>query len=46
VIEFPAGAGNFPLRHRAQTRFGAQSVSYAMDERGSYPGRKAAEALS
>jgi hypothetical protein len=29
-VRFPAGAGNFSLRHRVQTGSGAHSASYAV----------------
>jgi hypothetical protein len=45
-IRFPAGDGNFSLRHRVQTGSGAHSASYSMGTGGSFPGGKAAGALS
>jgi hypothetical protein len=42
-VRVPAGAGNFSLRHRVQTGSGA---SYPVGSRGSFPGGKAAGALS
>jgi hypothetical protein len=41
---FPAGAGNFSLRHRVQTGSGAHPGSYPMGTGGSSPGGKAAGA--
>jgi hypothetical protein len=41
-VRFPAGAGNFSLRHRVQTGSGVHSASYPMGTRGSFPGGKAA----
>jgi hypothetical protein len=43
-VRFPAGAGNFSLRHRVQTGSGAHAASYAMGTGGSFPGSKAAGA--
>jgi hypothetical protein len=43
-VRFPAGAGNFSLRHRVQTGSGAHPTSYRMGTGGSFPGGKAAEA--
>jgi hypothetical protein len=43
-VRFPAGAGNFSLHHRVQNDSGAHPASYPMDNRGSFPGGKAAEA--
>jgi hypothetical protein len=43
---FPAGAGNYFLRHRVQNGSGAHPASYPMGTRGSFPGGKAAGALS
>jgi hypothetical protein len=40
-VRFPTGAGNFSLRHHAQTKFGIQSASYSVDTGGSFPGGKA-----
>jgi hypothetical protein len=37
-IRFPAGAGNFPLHHRAQNGSGTHPASYSMGTRGSFPG--------
>jgi hypothetical protein len=41
-FRFPAGAGNFSLRHRVQNGSGAYPASYLMGSRGSSPGGKAA----
>jgi hypothetical protein len=41
-VRFPAGAGNFSLRHRVQNGSGAHPASYPMDTRGSFPVGKAA----
>jgi hypothetical protein len=43
---FPAGAGNFSLRNRAQNVSGAHPASYPSGTGGSFPGSKAAEAWS
>jgi hypothetical protein len=43
-VRFPAGSGNFSLRHRAQNDTGAYPASYPMGTRGSFPGGKAAGA--
>jgi hypothetical protein len=43
-VRFPAGAGNFSLRHRVQNGSGAHPASYPMGTRGSIPGGKAAGA--
>jgi hypothetical protein len=45
-VWFPAGAGNFSLRHRVQNGSGAHPASYTMCTRGSFPGGKAAWAWS
>jgi hypothetical protein len=45
-VRFPAGAGNFSLHHRVQNDSGAHIASYPMDNRGCFPGVKAAEARS
>jgi hypothetical protein len=37
-VQVPAGAGNFYLHHRVQTGYGAQSASYPMGTRDSFPG--------
>jgi hypothetical protein len=42
-VRFPAGEGNFSLRHRVQTGSGAHPASYPMGTGGSFPGGKAAE---
>jgi hypothetical protein len=39
-VRFPAGAGNFSLRHRVQTKPGAHPASYPMGTGGSFPGGK------
>jgi hypothetical protein len=41
-VRFPAGAGNFSLRHRVQTGSGVQPASYPMGIGGSFPEGKAA----
>jgi hypothetical protein len=43
-IRFPAGAGNFSLCNHVQNGSGAHPASYPMDNRGSFPGGKAARA--
>jgi hypothetical protein len=43
-VRFPAGVGNFSLRHRVQTGFGAQTASYTMSTGGFLPVSKAAGA--
>jgi hypothetical protein len=43
-VRFPAGAGNFSLRHRVQNGSGAHPASYPMGTRGSFLGGKAAGA--
>jgi hypothetical protein len=40
-VRFPAGAGNFSLRHRVQTGYGTHPASYSMGTGGSFPGDKA-----
>jgi hypothetical protein len=45
-VRFPAGARNFSLHQRVQNGSGAHPASYLMGIRGSYPGGKAARALS
>jgi hypothetical protein len=45
-VRFPAGAGNFSLNHRVQNGSGAYPASYPMGTRDSFPGGKAAVALS
>jgi hypothetical protein len=45
-VRFPAGAGNFFLHHRVQNASGAHPASYRMGNRVSFPGDKAAGALS
>jgi hypothetical protein len=45
-VRFPAGAGNFSLHRRVQNGSGSQPASYPMGTRGSFPGGKAAGALS
>jgi hypothetical protein len=42
MVQFPAGAENFSLHHRAQNGSGAHPPSYPMGTRGSFPGGKAA----
>jgi hypothetical protein len=37
-VRFPAGAGNFFLRHCIQTSSGVHPASYPMGTRGSFPG--------
>jgi len=39
-FSFPAGAGNFSLRHRVQTGSRAHPASYSVDSGGSFPGLK------
>jgi hypothetical protein len=41
-VRFPAGAGNFSLRHRVKNVSGAHPASYPMGTRCSFPGGKAA----
>jgi hypothetical protein len=43
-IRFPAGAGNFSLRHRVQNGSGAHSASYPIGTGVSFPGGKVAGA--
>jgi hypothetical protein len=43
-VRFPAGAGNFSLRHRVQNGSGTQPAFYPMGTRGSFLGGKAAGA--
>jgi hypothetical protein len=43
-VRFPAGAGNFPLRHRVQNGSGAHPASYPVDIGVSSSLGKAAEA--
>jgi hypothetical protein len=43
-IRLLAGAGNFSLLHRVQTRSRAHPASYPMGTGGSFPGGKAAVA--
>jgi hypothetical protein len=43
-VRFPAGAGNFSLRHHVQTGSGAHPASYPMGTGGSFSGFKAAGA--
>jgi len=43
-FRFPAGAGNFSLRHHVQTGSGASPASYPMGTGASFPGDKAAGA--
>jgi hypothetical protein len=43
-VRFPAGAGNFSLRHYVQTGPGAHSASYPMGTGGLFPRGKATEA--
>jgi len=40
-VRFPAGAGNFSLRHHVQTGSGAHPASYPMGTGGCFPGRLA-----
>jgi hypothetical protein len=40
-FRFPAGAGNFSLRHRVQNGSAAHPASYPMGTRGCFPGCKA-----
>jgi hypothetical protein len=40
-VRFPAGAGNFSLRHRVQTDSGAHPASCPMDARDSFLGDEA-----
>jgi hypothetical protein len=46
TVRFPAGAGNFSLHHRVQNGSEAHPASSTMGTRGSFPGGKAAGALS
>jgi hypothetical protein len=39
-VRFPAGAGNFSLKHRVQHGSGAHPASYPRVTRGSFPGVK------
>jgi hypothetical protein len=39
-VRFPAGAGNFSLRHRVQNGAGAHPAFYSVGTRGSFPGIK------
>jgi hypothetical protein len=41
-VRFPAGDGNFSLRHHVQTVSGSHPASYQMVTRGSFPGGKPA----
>jgi hypothetical protein len=41
-VRFPAGAGNFSLRHRVQNGSGAHPASYPMGIGGAFPEDKAA----
>jgi hypothetical protein len=43
-VRFPAGAGNFSLRHRVQNGSRAHPASYPTGTRGSFSGGKAARA--
>jgi len=43
-VRFPAGAGNFSLRHRVQNGTGSHPASYPMGIGDSFPGGKAAGA--
>jgi hypothetical protein len=43
-VRFPAGTGNFTLRHRVQTASGAHQVSHPMGKGDSFLGGKAAGA--
>jgi hypothetical protein len=45
-VRFPAGAGNFSLRHRVQNGSGAHPASYPRGTGGSFPGGKAVGASS
>jgi hypothetical protein len=45
-VRFPAGAGNFSLRHHVQTGSGSHPASYPVGTGGSFPGGKAAGAWS
>jgi hypothetical protein len=45
-VRFPAGAGNFSLRHHVKTGTGAHLAFYPMDTGDSFPGDKAAEVWS
>jgi len=46
-VRFPAGAGNFSLRHRCvQNCSGAHPASYPLGTRGRFPGGKAAGSWS
>jgi hypothetical protein len=40
-VRFPAGAGNFSLRHHVQTDSGANPASYPVGTADSFPGVKA-----
>jgi hypothetical protein len=44
TVRFPAGFGNFSLRHSVHTVSGANPASYPMGTGGSFPGGKAAGA--
>jgi hypothetical protein len=46
VVQFPAGAGNFSLRHRVQIGSGAHQASYPVGTRGSFPVGKVTGAWS
>jgi hypothetical protein len=39
-VRFPAGAGNFSLKHRVQNGSGAHTASYPEGTRGSFLGVK------
>jgi hypothetical protein len=43
-VQFPAGDGNFCLRHYVHTGSGAHPASYPMATRGSFSGSKAVRA--
>jgi hypothetical protein len=43
-VQFPAGAGNFSLRHHVQTASGAHPASYPKGTVRSFSGGKAADA--
>jgi hypothetical protein len=45
-VQFPAGTGNFSLRHHVQTCSGTHRTSYPTATGGSFPGDKAAESWS
>jgi len=45
-FRFPAGAGNFSLRHHVHTGSEAQPASYSMGARGTFPAGKAAGSWS